>query len=486
MKKQFCRAAAILTLLSIGMTASCGNEVDQEKDVGGESTESTSAAPETSYLDTIEMKKFDGKEFVIYAPDLSVARNFDDGEVNGEVVNDALYNRERKVEELLDIKIIDKPTQDRGQLKKEVQTAVLAQEEPCQMIMTSIADGINTLMPNGILYDLSMLPYINLDKEWWNQNLRNNLTFSGHIYAVTGPISKAYYSSPVVTAFNIKLAEDYGFENLYDVVLDNKWTIDKYNDLIKFGTDDIDGSGDMTDKDRYALILDEEDGKALFVSAGGTLTDNDGKGNYYLNLDSEKNLNVLEKIRTIFGNRDNSYFVPSIDDKNILMFTESRATFAILSMGNLLRDFREMKDDFGILPLPKLDENQDDYITYGNPWVSAGVAIPATCSDTDLAGLVMEILAYVSYNDLQPAVYEATLREKLTRDESSKDMLDIIYRDIYFDLNSIYNFGNSSDHLRKYAVGAVNTGFVSTYASIKTKAETELQKIIDAQAELDG
>lgn len=153
-------------------------------------------------------------------------------------------------------------------------------------------------------------------------------------------------------------------------------------------------------------------------------------------------------------------------------------------MGNVISHFRDMKDDYGIIPMPKIDESQGDYITYGNPWFAAGVAVPANCSTPEMTGLIMEALAYISYRDVVPAIYDITLREKLTRDEKSKTMLDLIYRDIYFDLNSIYNFGDTANTLRKAAVGASTESYATTYARLKPAADNALLEIIKAQAEI--
>ena len=75
-----------------------------------------------------------------------------------------------------------------------------------------------------------------------------------------------------------------------------------------------------------------------------------------------------------------------------------------------------------------------------------------------------------------------TLQEKLTRDEKSKTMLDLIYRDIYFDLNSIYNFGDSANKLRLAAVGSATTSFATTWASIEAAAKSALNEIVEAEA----
>ena len=467
--------------------ASCGGTPsDTETTPASSGDTETTAAPETDYLDALEKKDFGGADFVIYAHEAEAFPNLGTGELNGDILNDALYNREKTVSDLYNINIIDKGIADRGVLRNDVQKAVLGGEEPWQLIMTSMADGINSLMPAGMLYDLNSLPTLDLANEWWNQNLRRNLDFSGHVYAATGAISRVYYNTPIVTVFNQKLADNYGCGDLYTTVGNGEWTVDKFAEYMKVGTEDLDGNGKFDADDRFALLLDEEDGKALFVAAGGRLTETDDKGNYYLDLASERNINIIGKLTGIFADRSNSFYIYSLDADSEKMFIESRATFCLLSMGNVVSHFRDMRDDYGIIPLPKLDENQNGYITYANPWFAAGTAVPANCSTPEMTGFVMEALAYVSYRDLVPAIYNVTLKEKLTRDEKSKTMLDLIYSDIYFDLNSIYDFGGSASQLRSAVVGSNKKPFASTWASIKDKSDKALNDIIEAENKIGG
>ena len=43
--------------------------------------------------------------------------------------------------------------------------------------------------------------------------------------------------------------------NLYSIVMDGGWTIDRLNEIVKGVYQDIDGDGQMTDKDLYRLYV---------------------------------------------------------------------------------------------------------------------------------------------------------------------------------------------------------------------------------------
>jgi hypothetical protein len=471
------------SVLVCGFTLfSCASQSENENAATDTVQVTETTAAETEYLDTLPKTNFEGAEFNIIAQHMATRPNFSLGELNGDVLNDALYERERTIEELYNVVINDIGFEDRGVVKTNVSKAALAGDTAYDLVLTSLADGINTLMPAGLLYDLTSLPNIDFSREWWNKSIGRNTTFSGKTYTTTGAITASYYYTPLVLAFNKKLCDEYGVESVYSLVESGGWTVDKVADLIKDLSHDVNGDGTITADDFYGLMLDEEAGKGIFVSAGGKLTEADSSGSYSLALDSDKNITLLTKLNGIFGNRETSLLYQSLNSDNVKNFTESRIVFTFITMGNIIGDFRSMEDDYGIAPLPKLDEAQAEYLTHGNPWGPCGVAVPISLKDPEMTGLIMEALAYVSFRTVIPAVYEITLQEKIARDKDSQTMLDLIYKDIYFDLNGIYDFGGSASLVRQYVVGA-KADFVSAYTSLKDRAIAALDDIIKAQAE---
>lgn len=81
----------------------------------------------------------------------------------------------------------------------------------------------------------------------------NNLSFYGKQYITSGPISLDYYYAPCVIAFNQRLIDEHQIENPYDMVLDGKWTIDKFGEITKGVSQDLNGDGKMDKDDLYAF-----------------------------------------------------------------------------------------------------------------------------------------------------------------------------------------------------------------------------------------
>jgi hypothetical protein len=90
----------------------------------------------------------------------------------------------------------------------------------------------------------------------------------------------------------------------------------------------------------------------------------------------------------------------------------------------------------------------------------------------------METMAYVSNELIVPAYYEITLQGKVSRDDESVQMLEIIYRDASFDMVTSFNFGDSAVLIREAVLGE-KQNYVSALASISKQAQAALDKITE-------
>ena len=362
-----------------------------------------------------------------------------------------------------------------------------AQEAVYDIIINSMADGLNTLAPGGCLRDLMTMPVLTLDSDWWSRSCHNNLEILGKQYITSGPISLDYYYAPCVIAFNQRIADENQKENLYDIVLSGKWTIDELGRQMKDVARDLNGDSEMTEDDLYGFACDDLTGQALFIGCGGTQTETDSDGIPYLTMANEKNISILDKIISVVAKDGERLLVEAVlwnkketdAFRKTYHFKNGQAYMLGYNMSGMITYLRDMKDDYGLIPMPKYDESQSDYLTYGSPWGPCGVAVPVTVGDecAELVGTAMEMLAYISYTTVGTEMYNVTLQEKVARDEKSKETLEIIYRDVIFDLNGIHNFGETGILLRSCAIGA-EENFVSKYAKKSTTAQKRLDELV--------
>ena len=117
--------------------------------------------------------------------------------------------------------------------------------------------------------------------------------------------------------------------------------------------------------------------------------------------------------------------------------------------------FRDMKDDFGVVPYPKLSPEQKGYFSTNDPCIMV-FSVPKYSDykqDTiDRTAMIFEALCYESYHTVRPAYYYDVLGGKETRNVESYEMLNLIND------NRVYDFGLFND------IGSFTTMF-STLAS---------------------
>ena len=101
-------------------------------------------------------------------------------------------------------------------------------------------------------------------------------------------------------------------------------------------------------------------------------------------------------------------------------------------------------------------------------------------------------MAFLGEEVIRPAIYDVTLQGKLAQDEQSAKVLELVYSDIYFDLNHCFDFGKSTQLLRSYIVGddenslIANRGFSSSYKIIEKAAGVEMSDFIDTINKLNS
>jgi hypothetical protein len=106
-----------------------------------------------------------------------------------------------------------------------------------------------------------------------------------------------------------------------------------------------------------------------------------------------------------------------------------------------------MDTEFGIIPYPKYDKEQIEYMPHTAGIFLPIVCVPKTNADTENTGLFMEAFAYEGNKTIVPAFYENILKGKTARDDESVEMLDYIYNNIRYDTGNVFNLGGFADVL---------------------------------------
>lgn len=496
MKKSAISLLATVLLLSIFV--SCASESNTNTPVV-----TTTATDVTDIVETTEAKidpglpddKFyDGYEFRVLTKGLTNVhwKSYDIAatEVSGEPLNDAVYYRNLAVTEKYGVTIVDVPG-NYSDLSGDARKAIAAGDDTYDMLCFQPT----SLIADGYLIDLYEVPYINLEQPYYDQNSVKSLTIGGRLFCVTGDMLTMDNNATWCVQFNKKLVDDYNFEetygkSMYELVNDGEWTLDVLYDTIKIVAGDTNGDGVMKELvDLWGMQTEDYNFYGMLVGSGETIAVTNNESYPVIQLDKERVVNVLEKVveiqldktRVLNASMPTGYtdVWGEVMDKN---FQEGLVLYNMAGL-NRVTLFRAMEVDFGILPIPKFDENQENYY---NP-VSLGcanfIAIPMTAYDLERTGIIIEALSCESKYTVLPAYYDITLKTKASRDEESSAMLDLIFATTVFDIGSFFNWGS----VQGVITGLTDAGtFTSKLASSEKAVDAAIVKTMEAVEKLDS
>ena len=419
------RMISILCLLAMAasMAASCGESAGSADTTAPASDEATTANPSG-----LPEKDWGGREFRVLAKDASNAA-FKTFEVyaeseNGEVLNDTIYRRNRTIEERYNVKItqelVDQSNaEDNGVMLRQT---VMAGESTYDLSMNWLGN-IGTLAAEGLFYDLYSVDYVDFSKEWWNADANSALTLGGRLYFTTSDFLLHDKYRSYIVVYNADLAADYNMGNITDYVREGTWTIDKMDELGRTVANDVNQDGIMNDQDMFSTNLGAWKDRAMFAaSLGNTIVKNDGKGNLELSMNNEHMINSLEKIEKILD-KSVSFIPGDAEGGGVDKYTYAALLFSngnTLFKSTILNAVQNLSStaDFAykVIPMPKYDEKQEKYLTQPDD-ITLLFGIPATASDPDFCGFMLEALSCESSFTTLPAYYETCTKTKYTYDE---------------------------------------------------------------------
>lgn len=435
---------------------------------------------------SVSDKKYNSFEFeILLSGNLNNSKTANDfgGTVESEeILEAAKYKRKVMVEQLYDIKIVDI-----NKIKYNSATgAGPGYQAFFQSYMSSSFDysigmlgtyDVGVLAYSGFLTKLSELPHVNLEYSWWDQTANEQLTVKDKLFYTTGDIGILDNIVTHCVMFNKDMIKDKKLENPYEMVRNNTWTLDNFISFVKLVGNDLDGNTVMNEKDEYGLLTWNDSMYSMLGSAQIKICSVNSNGDLELTINNEKTFSLLSKYIALVADKDHVYnyqVLPSgqWDTVRVAMFDNNQALFSYTSF-NTVPKHRNSNTDFGILPFPKLDENQENYTGTSGMFSNMFFCVPYFVEDMDRTGAISEALAYYGKEVLTPAYYEYSLKGSYIRDDDSAEMLDILFANRSYDLGIIYKVGGISAALVGMVTSRTDT-FASVYASLETKANTEL------------
>ena len=482
---------AMSIVIFAGILASCGaqpsgGEVTTDS---GNITETTEAETENKEIsDDLPETNFEGKTFTVLTYDY-IKDDYVVEEETGDVVKDAEYRRDQTVSERFGAKIEYIADYNLSDATNFVKTSVMAGDDAFQLVANHVV-SMGTIATEGLFMNMFDLPYINFEKPWWSKSTVEDLAYGNDLvtFAIGDYALSALYGT-YCYYYDKKVAQDYDFEDLYAVVNDGRWTIDYVEELCKPMYKDLNGNAEKDEDDFYGLTQSMgSPANAYFWAFGGKIFTRDNNGIPQYTYKDERTTTIFEKLYQLCYESDGiNNSRPKYEKINASGYQDISAysfrdDLSALASGSLLMTtlyLRDKKNEYGILPYPKLDESQNEYRTMVDGY-HAILAVPKTIQDPDFVGIMTEALNAESHKQVFPAYYEVALKKKYTYDDESVKMLDMIVDSRVFDFGYVYDAWKGVSFYPEYMLRIEKSKDFESYYAKKSKASVKYyEKILD-------
>ena len=494
MKKAIRILAFILACLMLSAAlVACNNSSDDPEDTtaansnnpGGDETATVVGPP-------IEEKNYESEFQFLIMNDIFRNEFFYAAEQTQEVMNNAIFTRQEEVYSQIGVTILGKTHTDYQQYKTDFEISVKAEDNMYQTCLTHVNNDVAQLVTQGLCADFNDFDSINLDQSYWNKDLMESLAINDEMYLGYGDFCLA---STYVIAYSKTLLDKYcttalGDGDIYDLVHNKQWTLDKMIELASMSYEDTATGKDPSET--YGIAGYMWVPAISFVHASGlSFTEYNKQAKKYEYIykdanDMKKMEDLVTKIRELY-NAEYSYFwgpfeAANSDPSKQVTLKGNNVLFTLTGTYGLIDYVDNNVEDFGVLPYPTWEEGQE----YRHLSWNGYMVIPFNAADLTEDGMVgdtLELLGYYSA-PVTEAFYEKLLGAQISESPDDADMLKIVWDTQVSDYGMAYSTYESRkmDYvvygLPRCILGIENASSFSTiWNTIKSTVNKELNML---------
>lgn len=484
-------SALILSSILLSFTA-CGSESAETTAPVTTAAPAVDDTPKELVPDIPDDVTFDGGIIKAYGMQYLVEGKNGTEEEPSSALSQELYDRNKRVEERLGITFewINKNGLDWTEIMKNAVRQSVNSGSADYDVVFSTGTVQFPLVGEGVYLPITELPYVDIDKPWWNRGYMESVSFHAETpYVLYGNLTYNQVERTTAVFANVtQLSNRHNIvaEDLFKLVNDGEWTLDKFTELVNLGYYDENGDTKKNNGDMFGLVYTGDAVNWVAYGSGLDFSARDEDGFISLNLNTERSVDLADKLVKLFSKNDSVLFMEN--QAHVDAFGQGKSLF----VANRLylagwQQLREMKDDFIILPFPKYDSSVDGYHGVVENQVQLG-CVTTTVKDEDLEMIsaALELMSYDGYNTVVPLYYENELKLKYTRNDDidmQSRMIDIITSGARTD----YLFSNGIGSLHSIFKSCVDVGqnnFASLYARLEPQALVRLDQLIDKYEEM--
>ncbi|NLA52507.1 MAG: hypothetical protein GX860_10360 [Alcaligenaceae bacterium] len=402
-------------------------------------------------------------------------------EDTGDIIDTAVFQRNLKVEDRLNVKLNYIETPARGAdpgFKNKVSASVMTGDFAYDL---GAAYGmcISSCAVASLLFNLREVDHVDLDMPWYYDSAIYAGTFGNAVYYTAGDISYSALARMSGVFFNWAFINDYRLDNPYDIVLNGNWTMDVMLEMIKDVYVDVNNNGKKDQDDIFGMLCAHDQIQCTYYAGGFRFVDLDEKNIPKISDDTghERVFMLIDKWIEVFKSTG---FKGDIDVPTI--FVTGRSLFYVYPLGFVTEGaLRNSEVKYGFIPQPKVDDAQKEYYASVTNAVTLW-AVPLVVYDHARSGALLECLASEGHRTVTPSVFEVAYKVKYNNDESNQQahIFDILRKNVRFDLGKIFSnsMGGLPNSMYADNIWNGNNTYASKLASNKRVLDRYMQKIL--------
>ena len=471
MKKHLIAALLLCGMLLSLCLASCNNNSEESSAAPSENSQTASA--EESKEDRALVPHLGKRDlggftltFLACEPDGDFnTEQFAPEELNEEPFNDAVYNRNKRLTDEYNCYVDVVWTEGFGSYETKVENDILAGNADYNVLMTGI-QTLGAIAEKRYLYDLNNIEGSNLhlNDEWWDKSADEAMTIEGMLFFATGDITVYDDQCTQCIFFNKDMIEAKGLDNPYQLVYDGDWTLDAMWEMSRaVAVAGGDGTMNMELDDTYGFVGAAFDTYKLIMGMDCPQIEKDSNGAPVVAIGNERTVNAFKKAYNFMSDRAcnvylEQYYRWNDYDNNYRVKEHFYIGQALFLADNVwaasYEKMRATTFNYGVLPTPKFDSEQERYVSAVDPYRFYAMAIPKVNDmDIDKVTFVLDAIAYLNKESVTPIYYEVTLKEKRFRDDDAPKMLDTIFANRCVDPSVIFNWDNCIQYYNSMLFG---------------------------------
>ena len=403
---------------------------------------------------------------------------------NGELINDAIWQRNTNVEAKMGVKLnwID----IKGQYNSDGQNYAnhvgnaYSSGSDLYDIMSAHSRTMALTAMYGYCADMMKLEHLDFEKPWWPEVMLDTATINESLYFVTGDVSTNSIHQMYAIFYNKDLIKNYSSLVEPSTHVDNgDWTMETLFTMTSGLYNDLNNNQKADKDDFFGFTSLNWHFDAIYYGCGMTMLEKDPDTTKLLKVaddwTSEKAISLGASVGEWIKKGD--AYLDSNNYANI--FINGNTLLVMARHHDIASKIADAGFKYGIVPMPKYDKDQEKHITcVGNP-VSL-YSIYALSKDANRAAAVLECWASEAYRTTTPAVFETTFKLRLSESSTESRMYDLIRSGVTFDLCRFFNKQLSSMGSEWYKCATTAGNWASTSEKLMKSIPAKLQDIADS------